>query len=60
MMEPTLVLAFAADDHIMAATRSEALGFTPGNLFGLKAPMSLTGLMGGKHATPEKPEVQVQ
>ncbi len=60
MMEPTLVLAYAADDHIMAATRSEALGFTPGNLFGLKAPLSLSGLMGGKKSKPEEPEVQVQ
>lgn len=60
MMEPTLVLAYAADDHIMAATRSEALGFTPGNLFGLKAPLSLSGLLNGKGPKPEQPEVQVQ
>ncbi len=44
LMEPTLVLAHADRDHIVAASRSQALGLTPGNLFGLRIPMSLGGL----------------
>ncbi len=54
LMEPTLVLAHADRDHILAASRSKAFGFTPGNLFGLRLPMSLHTIFGGRHHPPEE------
>ena len=58
MMKPTLVLAYGARDNITVASTSDAFGFTPGNLFGLKIPMSLGAIFGGRK--PPKPETAVQ
>jgi hypothetical protein len=53
-LKPTLILAYGAEDQITVASTSDALGFTPSNLFGLKMPMSLGAILGGAHGeTPE-------
>lgn len=46
-MEPTLVLAYGAEDRITVATTAKAFGLTPGNLFGLKSPMGLARILKG-------------
>ena len=47
LVKPTLVLAYASDDRIVAATRSEAFGLSPANLFGLRTPLGLAGGFAG-------------
>jgi hypothetical protein len=44
LLEPTLVLGYGAADRITVASTAKALGFTPGNLFGLRAPLGVAGL----------------
>ncbi|MCW5979843.1 MAG: FecR domain-containing protein [Bryobacteraceae bacterium] len=43
--QPTLVMAYASNDRIAMATAGEAFALTPGNLFGLKTPLGLSGML---------------
>ncbi len=46
LMDPALVLAYGAEDRIAVASTSKSLAITPGNLFGLRTPMTLFGILG--------------
>lgn len=48
MMEPTLVVAYGAEDRITMATSAKAFGLTPANFFGLRMPASLQGVFRNK------------